>query len=139
MIKYSSLKNWYVREEECRHGIYNFIMKRGLCDEDKSRISWTWVETGSTITWQYSSIVLKGDDVIGEFYYVSLKNSYQWWGRRGAKMIHIGKNYRSMIVSKIIYICKSRNYYRGLVQVQRKIDTHVTLHVIVHTLYFWYN
>lgn len=76
-IKYSTINNWYVRDEECRHGIYNFIMKRGLCDGGKSRISCTWVEIGLTITWKYSSIILKGNDVIGEFYYVSLKNNYQ--------------------------------------------------------------
>jgi len=120
-IKYSTVQNWYAGDEEGKGGIYNFVTKRGLCDGDKSRISWTQVETGSAITWKYPSVVLKGDDTIGEFYSVALTNNYQQ-ADTGTKMIHIGKNCRSRIVSKGISAGKSRNCYRGLVQVQPNAD-----------------
>jgi len=120
-IKYSTLQNWYAGDEEGKGGIYNFVTKRGLCDGGKSRISWTQVETGSAITWKYPSVVLKGNDTVGEFYSVALTNNYQQ-ADTGTKMIHIGKNCRSRIVSKGIAAGKSRNCYRGLVQVQPNAD-----------------
>lgn len=116
-IKYSTVQNWYAGDAEGRGGIYNFVTKRGLCDGDKSKISWTQVETGSAITWKYPSVVLKGDNSVGEFYSVALTNNKQQ-ADTGTKMIHVGKNTRSRIVSKGISAGQSRNVYRGLVQVQ---------------------
>eukprot|EP00252_Welwitschia_mirabilis_P022907 TRINITY_DN6342_c0_g1_i1.p1 TRINITY_DN6342_c0_g1~~TRINITY_DN6342_c0_g1_i1.p1 ORF type:complete len:548 (-),score=98.65 TRINITY_DN6342_c0_g1_i1:261-1904(-) len=115
-IKYSTVQNWYAGDEEGKGGIYNFVTKRGLCDGKRSKISWTQVETGSAITWKYPSVVLKGDNSIGEFYSVALTNNYQQ-ADTGTKMIHVGKNSRSRIVSKGISAGKSRNCYRGLVRV----------------------
>lgn len=115
-IKYSTVQNWYAGNEEGKGGIYNFVTKRGLCDGDRSKISWTQVETGSAITWKYPSVVLKGNDTIGEFYSVALTKDYQQ-ADTGTKMIHVGKNSKSRIVSKGISAGKSRNCYRGLVQV----------------------
>ncbi|XP_057867109.1 uncharacterized protein LOC131074496 [Cryptomeria japonica] len=116
-IKYSTVQNWYAGDENGKGGIYNFVTKRGLCDGNKSKISWTQVETGSAITWKYPSVILKGDDSIGEFYSVALTNNYQQ-ADTGSKMIHVGKNSRSRIVSKGISAGNSRNCYRGLVQIQ---------------------
>jgi FeS assembly protein SufB len=116
-IKYSTVQNWYAGDTEGKGGIYNFVTKRGLCDGAKSKISWTQVETGSAITWKYPSVVLKGDNSIGEFYSVALTNNRQQ-ADTGTKMIHVGKNTRSRIVSKGISAGRSVNCYRGLVQVQ---------------------
>ncbi|MDO4191501.1 MAG: Fe-S cluster assembly protein SufB [Bacteroidales bacterium] len=115
-VKYSTVQNWYPGDKEGRGGIYNFVTKRALCKGDNSKISWTQVETGSAITWKYPSCVLKGNNSIGEFYSVAVTNNYQQ-ADTGTKMIHIGKNTRSRIVSKGISAGKSQNSYRGLVKV----------------------
>ncbi|XP_068668479.1 iron-sulfur cluster assembly SufBD family protein ABCI8, chloroplastic [Aristolochia californica] len=120
-IKYSTVQNWYAGNEEGKGGIYNFVTKRGLCEGARSKISWTQVETGSAITWKYPSVVLKGAATVGEFYSVALTNNYQQ-ADTGTKMIHVGKNTRSRIVSKGISAGKSKNCYRGLVQVQPGAD-----------------
>jgi len=120
-IKYSTVQNWYPGNKEGKGGIYNFVTKRGICAGKKSKISWTQVETGSAITWKYPSVILKGDDSIGEFYSVAVTNNYQQ-ADTGTKMIHIGKNTRSRIVSKGISAGKSQNSYRGLVQVMKRAD-----------------
>lgn len=114
-IKYSTVQNWYPGDENGKGGIYNFVTKRGICIGDHSKISWTQVETGSSITWKYPSVILKGDHSIGEFYSVALTNHYQQ-ADTGTKMIHLGKNTRSRIVSKGISAGKSQNSYRGLVR-----------------------
>jgi len=114
-IKYSTVQNWYPGDKEGRGGIYNFVTKRGLCHE-RARISWTQVETGSAITWKYPSCILKGDDSVGEFYSVALTNNHQQ-ADTGTKMIHLGRNTRSTIISKGISAGLSQNSYRGLVQV----------------------
>lgn len=116
-IKYSTVQNWYAGDEDGNGGIYNFVTKRGICLGERSKISWTQVETGSAITWKYPSVVLKGDNSVGEFYSVALTNNMQQ-ADTGTKMIHVGKNTRSRIVSKGISAGQSRNAYRGLVQVQ---------------------
>ncbi len=115
-IKYSTVQNWYPGDENGVGGIYNFVTKRGLCKEAKSRISWTQVETGSAITWKYPSCVLRGDDSVGEFYSVALTNNCQQ-ADTGTKMIHIGKNTRSTIISKGISAGRGQNAYRGLVRI----------------------
>ena len=115
-VKYSTVQNWYPGDKEGRGGIYNFVTKRGLCKGEISRLSWTQVETGSAITWKYPSCVLAGDNSVGEFYSVALTNNYQQ-ADTGTKMIHIGRNTRSRIVSKGISAGKSENSYRGLVKV----------------------
>jgi Fe-S cluster assembly protein SufB len=120
-IKYSTVQNWYAGDEKGVGGIYNFVTKRGLCNGVDSRISWTQVETGSAITWKYPSCVLLGDNSIGEFYSVALTNNYQQ-ADTGTKMIHIGKNTRSTIVSKGISAGRSNNSYRGLVKIGAKAD-----------------
>ncbi|KAK4753273.1 hypothetical protein SAY87_022071 [Trapa incisa] len=120
-IKYSTVQNWYAGDEEGNGGIYNFVTKRGLCAGARSKISWTQVETGSAITWKYPSVVLEGDDTVGEFYSVALTNNHQQ-ADTGTKMIHKGKNTRSRIISKGISTGNSRNCYRGLVQVQSKAE-----------------
>ena len=117
-IKYSTVQNWYPGDEQGRGGIYNFVTKRGLCKGRKSKISWTQVETGSAITWKYPSCILQGEDSIGEFYSVALTNNRQQ-ADTGTKMIHIGKNTRSTIVSKGISAGKGQNSYRGLVKVMK--------------------
>ena len=114
-IKYSTVQNWYPGDDQGRGGIYNFVTKRGICNGEYSKISWSQVETGSAITWKYPSVILKGDNSIGEFYSVALTNHYQQ-ADTGTKMIHIGKNTRSRIVSKGISAGKSQNSYRGLVR-----------------------
>jgi len=115
-IKYSTVQNWYAGDESGRGGIYNFVTKRGLCKGVGSRISWTQVETGSAITWKYPSCVLVGDDSVGEFYSVAVTNHHQQ-ADTGTKMIHIGRNTRSTIVSKGISAGRSSNSYRGLVKI----------------------
>jgi len=115
-IKYSTVQNWYSGDKEGKGGIYNFVTKRGICKGDNSKISWTQVETGSAITWKYPSVILAGDNSVGEFYSVALTNNMQQ-ADTGTKMIHIGKNTRSRIVSKGISAGSSANCYRGLVQV----------------------
>ena len=115
-IKYSTVQNWYAGNEEGVGGIYNFVTKRGECRGKKSKISWSQVETGSAITWKYPSCVLQGDNSIGEFYSIALTNNFQE-ADTGTKMIHIGKNTKSKIVSKGISAGKSKNSYRGLVSI----------------------
>ncbi|HVW95926.1 MAG TPA: Fe-S cluster assembly protein SufB [Mucilaginibacter sp.] len=114
-IKYSTVQNWYPGDHDGKGGIYNFVTKRGLCQGDHSRISWTQVETGSAITWKYPSVILKGDYSVGEFYSVALTNHYQQ-ADTGTKMIHLGKHTKSRIVSKGISAGFSQNSYRGLVR-----------------------
>lgn len=114
-IKYSTVQNWYPGDEEGRGGIYNFVTKRGICLGDYSKISWTQVETGSSITWKYPSVILKGDYSIGEFYSVALTSHFQQ-ADTGTKMLHLGKNTKSRIVSKGISAGRSQNSYRGLVR-----------------------
>ena len=116
-IKYSTVQNWYPGDKDGKGGIYNFVTKRGICGEG-AKISWTQVETGSSITWKYPSVILKGDNSIGEFYSVALTNNMQQ-ADTGTKMIHIGKNTKSRIVSKGISAGKSQNSYRGLVKVAK--------------------
>ena len=120
-IKYSTVQNWYAGDEEGRGGIYNFVTKRGLCKGVNSKISWTQVETGSAITWKYPSCILLGDNSSGEFYSVALTNHKQQ-ADTGTKMIHIGKNTRSRIVSKGISAGHSNNSYRGLVKISPKAE-----------------
>ncbi len=115
-IKYSTVQNWYPGDEEGRGGIFNFVTKRGECRGDRSKISWTQVEAGSAITWKYPSCVLKGEDSVGEFYSVAVGNNYQQIDS-GTKMVHIGRNTRSTIISKGISAGKANNAYRGLVKV----------------------
>ena len=115
-VKYSTVQNWYPGDKDGRGGIYNFVTKRGLCRGDFSKLSWTQVETGSAITWKYPSCVLKGDNSVGEFYSVALTRNYQQ-ADTGTKMIHLGKNTRSTIVSKGISAGHSQNSYRGEVKI----------------------
>lgn len=115
-IKYSTVQNWYPGDKEGNGGIYNFVTKRGICKGNNSKISWTQVETGSSITWKYPSVILKGDNSVGEFYSVAVTNNYQQ-ADTGTKMMHLGKNTRSRIVSKGISAGFSQNSYRGLVHV----------------------
>lgn len=114
-IKYSTVQNWYPGDEQGRGGIYNFVTKRGACRGVNSKISWTQIETGSAITWKYPSVILQGDNSIGEFYSVALTNNYQQ-ADTGTKMIHMGKNTRSTIISKGISAGHGQNTYRGLVR-----------------------
>ena len=118
-VKYSTVQNWFPGDKNGKGGIYNFVTKRGICAGDYSKISWTQVETGSAITWKYPSCILKGDYSIGEFYSVAVTNNYQQ-ADTGTKMIHIGKNTKSRIVSKGISAGKSQNSYRGQVQVMKR-------------------
>lgn len=120
-IKYSTVQNWYPGDKDGKGGIYNFVTKRGICEGKNSKISWTQVETGSSITWKYPSVILKGDNSIGEFYSVAVTNNMQQ-ADTGTKMIHIGKNTKSRIVSKGISAGRSHNSYRGLVQVFKKAE-----------------
>jgi Fe-S cluster assembly protein SufB len=120
-IKYSTVQNWYPGDEQGRGGIYNFVTKRGMARGRNSKISWTQVETGSAITWKYPGVVLLGDNSVGEFYSVALTNHYQQ-ADTGTKMIHIGKNTRSTIVSKGISAGHGQNSYRGLVKVMKGAD-----------------
>src|SRR5215203_4965174 len=120
-IKYSTVQNWYPGDKEGRGGIYNFVTKRGACRGANSKISWTQVETGSSITWKYPSCILQGDNSVGEFYSVALTNHFQQ-ADTGTKMIHIGKNTRSTIVSKGISAGKGQNTYRGLVKIMKNAE-----------------
>ncbi len=120
-IKYSTVQNWYPGNKEGKGGIYNFVTKRALCKGRNSKVSWTQVETGSAITWKYPSCVLLGDHSVGEFYSVAVTNNYQQ-ADTGTKMIHLGKNTRSTIISKGISAGKSNNSYRGLVRVSKNAD-----------------
>jgi Fe-S cluster assembly protein SufB len=118
-VKYSTVQNWYPGNKEGKGGIFNFVTKRGICEGDHSKISWTQVETGSAVTWKYPSCILKGDYSVGEFYSVAVTNNYQQ-ADTGTKMIHIGKNTKSRIVSKGISAGKSQNSYRGQVHVMKR-------------------
>jgi Fe-S cluster assembly protein SufB len=120
-VKYSTVQNWYPGDKNGVGGVYNFVTKRGLCFGDNSKISWTQVETGSAITWKYPSVVLKGDNSIGEFYSVAVTNNYQQ-ADTGTKMIHLGKNTKSRIVSKGISAGRSQNSYRGLVEISKRAE-----------------
>jgi Fe-S cluster assembly protein SufB len=117
-IKYSTVQNWYPGDKQGKGGIYNFVTKRGMC-KDNAKISWTQVETGSAITWKYPSCILQGDNAIGEFYSIAVANNYQQ-ADTGTKMIHIGKNTKSTIISKGISLGHGQNTYRGLVKVLPK-------------------
>ena len=120
-IKYSTVQNWYPGDENGKGGIYNFVTKRGLCKGKNSKISWTQIETGSAITWKYPSCILRGDNSTGEFYSVAITNNHQQ-ADTGTKMIHLGKNTKSKIISKGISAGKSSNTYRGLVSFHRKAE-----------------
>ena len=120
-VKYSTVQNWYPGDKEGKGGIYNFVTKRGLCKGEGSKISWTQVETGSAITWKYPSCILAGDNSVGEFYSVAVTNNYQQ-ADTGTKMIHLGRNTRSTIVSKGISAGHSQNSYRGLVKVSPRAE-----------------
>ena len=120
-VKYSTVQNWFPGDKEGKGGVYNFVTKRGVCRGDRAKISWTQVETGSAITWKYPSCVLMGDDSTAEFYSVAVTNNFQQ-ADTGTKMIHLGKNTRSRIVSKGISAGKSQNSYRGLVQVGKNAE-----------------
>ena len=120
-IKYSTIQNWYPGDKDGKGGIFNFVTKRGTCLEENSRISWTQVETGSAITWKYPSVILKGDNSKGEFYSVALTNNHQQ-ADTGTKMIHLGKNTSSTIISKGISAGKSQNTYRGQVKIMKNAE-----------------
>ncbi len=119
-IKYSTVQNWYPGDKEGKGGVYNFVTKRGICEKN-AKISWTQVETGSAVTWKYPSCILKGDNSVGEFYSIAVTNNYQQ-ADTGTKMIHIGKNTKSTIISKGISAGFSQNSYRGLVQINSKAE-----------------
>ncbi|MEN8120048.1 MAG: Fe-S cluster assembly protein SufB [Bacteroidota bacterium] len=118
-VKYSTVQNWYPGDKEGKGGVYNFVTKRGICKGDNSKISWTQVETGSAVTWKYPSTILKGDHSVGEFYSVAVTNNFQQ-ADTGTKMLHIGKNTKSTIISKGISLGRSNNSYRGLVKIGAK-------------------
>jgi Fe-S cluster assembly protein SufB len=120
-IKYSTVQNWYPGDKDGKGGIYNFVTKRGMCAGYKSKISWTQVETGSAITWKYPSCILKGDESVGEFYSIAVTNHKQQ-ADTGTKMMHIGKNTRSTIISKGISAGRSNNSYRGLVHINKSAE-----------------
>ncbi len=120
-VKYSTVQNWYPGDKDGKGGIYNFVTKRGLCQGNRSKITWTQVETGSAITWKYPSVVLKGNDSVGEFYSIAVTNHRQQ-ADTGTKMIHLGKNTSSTIISKGISAGHSHNSYRGLVKIARKAE-----------------
>ena len=128
-IKYSTVQNWYAGDETGKGGIYNFVTKRGACRGVNSKISWTQVETGSAITWKYPSVILQGDNSIGEFYSVALTNNAQI-ADTGTKMIHLGKNTKSTIISKGISAGNSNNSYRGLVKDDAEGDRRTQLHAV---------
>jgi Fe-S cluster assembly protein SufB len=122
-VKYSTVQNWYPGDKDGKGGIYNFVTKRGMCKGSHSKISWTQVETGSAITWKYPSVVLLGDHSIGEFYSVAVTNNHQQ-ADTGSKMLHIGRNTRSTIISKGISAGYSNNSYRGLVKmIKRSVNS----------------
>jgi Fe-S cluster assembly protein SufB len=117
-IKYSTVQNWYPGDKHGKGGIYNFVTKRGICKGDRSKITWTQVETGSAVTWKYPSCILQGNDSVGEFYSVAVTNNFQQ-ADTGTKMIHLGRNTRSTIVSKGISAGRGQNTYRGAVKIGR--------------------
>jgi Fe-S cluster assembly protein SufB len=117
-VKYSTVQNWYPGDKSGKGGIFNFVTKRGICKGSNSKISWTQVETGSAITWKYPSCILLGDNSVGEFYSVAVTNNYQQ-ADTGTKMMHLGRNTKSTIISKGISAGKSNNSYRGLVRVSK--------------------
>ncbi len=117
-IKYSTVQNWYPGDKDGKGGIFNFVTKRGICEGYKSKISWTQVETGSAVTWKYPSCILKGDSSVGEFYSIAVTNNHQM-ADTGTKMIHLGKNSKSTIISKGVSAGNSQNSYRGLVQIHK--------------------
>ena len=120
-VKYSTVQNWWPGDKEGKGGVYNFVTKRGICEGENAKISWTQVETGSAVTWKYPSLVLKGDNSTGEFYSVAITNNKQQ-ADTGTKMIHLGKNTRSTIISKGISAGRSNNSYRGLVKTSRNAE-----------------
>jgi Fe-S cluster assembly protein SufB len=120
-VKYSTVQNWYPGNKKGEGGVYNFVTKRGICKGNNAKISWTQVETGSAITWKYPSVILMGDNSIGEFYSVAVTNHHQQ-ADTGTKMIHLGKNTRSTIISKGISAGQSNNSYRGLVKVIKRAE-----------------
>ncbi|HRR09646.1 MAG TPA: Fe-S cluster assembly protein SufB, partial [Rhodothermales bacterium] len=120
-VKYSTIQNWYPGDKEGKGGIYNFVTKRGICDGDHAKISWTQLETGSAITWKYPSVILKGNNSVGEFYSVAFTKGYQQ-ADTGTKMIHLGKNTSSTIISKGISAGRSQNAYRGLVRIGKNAE-----------------
>lgn len=120
-VKYSTVQNWYPGDKKGKGGVYNFVTKRGICKGDNSKISWTQVETGSAVTWKYPSTILKGDNSVGEFYSVAITNNFQQ-ADTGTKMIHIGSNTKSTIISKGISLGESNNSYRGLVKINPKAN-----------------
>ncbi len=120
-VKYSTVQNWYPGDKEGKGGIYNFVTKRGICSGEASKISWTQVETGSAVTWKYPSTILKGDNSVSEFYSVAVTNNFQQ-ADTGTKMIHLGKNTKSTIISKGISAGKSQNSYRGLVRIGKRAE-----------------
>jgi Fe-S cluster assembly protein SufB len=120
-VKYSTVQNWYPGDKEGRGGIYNFVTKRGICKGNHSKISWTQVETGSAITWKYPSCILQGDNSVGEFYSVAVTNNHQQ-ADTGSKMVHLGRNTRSTIISKGISAGRSNNSYRGLVKITKRAE-----------------
>ena len=129
-IKYSTVQNWYAGDESGNGGIYNFVTKRGLCAGRNSHISWTQVEAGSAITWKYPGCILKGDNSRGEFYSVALTNN-KMQADTGTKMVHIGKNTRSKIISKGISAEHSKNVYRGQVKIMSSPRMLVTIHSVI--------
>ena len=120
-IKYSTIQNWYPGDKNGKGGVYNFVTKRGICKGKNSKISWTQVETGSSITWKYPSVILKGDNSVGQFYSVAVTNHHQQ-ADTGTKMYHLGKNTKSQILSKSISAGQSSNTYRGLVKITAGAD-----------------
>ena len=120
-VKYSTVQNWYPGDKDGKGGVFNFVTKRGICKGDNAKLSWTQVETGSAVTWKYPSTILKGNNTVGEFYSVAVTNNYQQ-ADTGTKMIHIGKNSKSTIISKGISMGRSENSYRGLVKVLPKAE-----------------
>lgn len=120
-VKYSTVQNWYPGDKEGKGGVFNFVTKRGICHGENSKISWTQVETGSAITWKYPSVILRGDNSIGEFYSVAVTNNFQQ-ADTGTKMTHIGKNTKSKIISKGISAGRSQNSYRGLVEISKRAE-----------------
>ncbi len=120
-VKYSTVQNWYPGDKDGKGGIYNFVTKRGICKGDNSKISWTQVETGSAVTWKYPSTILKGDNSVSEFYSVAVTNNYQQ-ADTGTKMIHIGKNTKSTIISKGVSLGRSENSYRGEVKIAKTAE-----------------
>jgi Fe-S cluster assembly protein SufB len=120
-IRYATVQNWYPGDKEGKGGIYNFVTKRGACRGARSRISWTQVETGSAITWKYPSVILQGDDSVGQFHSVAVTNNWQQ-ADTGTKMIHIGRNTRSTIISKGISAGHGQNTYRGLVRIRPRAE-----------------